>query len=81
MADTRLATLTGSLPAKLANTLSDAIHAALSAGMETDEACCVALGVIGDYWVTQYALDDEALEAFSAILKATNDPQRRGTHG
>ena len=42
-------TLSGRLPANLANTVSDAIHDALVAGMEADEACCVAVAVAADY--------------------------------
>ena len=49
-----LATLTGKLPAELGNAVSDAIYAALSKGMEPDEACCVAITVVCDYARTAY---------------------------
>jgi hypothetical protein len=44
----------GPLPAKLGNGISDAIHAALEKGMQTDEACCVAIAVIADYARMEY---------------------------
>lgn len=52
MAD--LSAISGALPAKLSNDVSDAIHAALERGMETDEACCVALAVVADYARMEY---------------------------
>lgn len=41
--------LTGPLPAALANDVSDAIHRALKMGMAVDEACCVVVAVAADY--------------------------------
>jgi hypothetical protein len=63
------ATMSGPLPAMLGNAVSDAINAALRSGMEVDEACSVALGVVRDYWLTSYDMDDKALEGLSAILR------------
>lgn len=42
-------TISGPLPARLGNAISDAIHDALKAGMEPDEASCVAVRVAADY--------------------------------
>lgn len=46
--------ITGHLPNTLANAVSDAIHAALEGGMETDEAVCVVAGVAADYGRGEY---------------------------
>lgn len=42
-------TLTGELPRRLAQGISDAIHSAVKSGMELDEACCIGVAVIADY--------------------------------
>lgn len=42
-------TLSGELPRRLAQGISDAIHKAVKSGMELDEACCVGVSVIADY--------------------------------
>lgn len=41
--------ITGRLPTDLSNEVSDAIHKALTRGMEPDEAVCVAMKVALDY--------------------------------
>jgi len=46
--------LSGPLPTKLGNTVSDAIYAAIQSGMECDEAVCVVLKVAIDYGVQGY---------------------------
>jgi hypothetical protein len=60
------ATLTGRLPAELANQVSAAIAAALERGAETDEACCVAVQVAADYWRRRYG--EGTLETLSKVL-------------
>lgn len=47
----------GILPAQLANAVSDAINAALQAGMEVDEAVCTVVGVASDYAKGEYGPD------------------------
>jgi hypothetical protein len=59
---------TGPLMAELGNALSDAINAALTKGMETDEACSIAMRVIGDYWRFQYG--DEGIDGLGSLLRA-----------
>lgn len=66
-----LARASGPLPTALGNAISDAIHAALVSGMEVDEACSVALAVVGDYWRHAYPIDDATLAAFGHILRRT----------
>jgi hypothetical protein len=46
--------VTGKLPAKLGNEISDAIRRALEAGMQTDEAVCVVVSVAADYARAEY---------------------------
>ena len=48
------ATLTGRLPAELANNVSAALRSAIARGAATDEACCVAAQVVADYWRSKY---------------------------
>jgi len=48
------ATLTGRLPAELANNVSQALAAAIRRGAAADEACCVAAQVVADYWRSAY---------------------------
>ena len=40
--------------ADLSNAISDAIHAALARGMQTDEVCCVMVSVAADYARAEY---------------------------
>ncbi len=58
--------LTGELPARLANEVSDAIHRALQSGMEADEAACVAAAVAADY--ARRAYGDEYLPALASVV-------------
>jgi hypothetical protein len=44
----------GPLPTRLGNAVSDAIHAALKAGMEVDAAASIAVAVAADYWAGTY---------------------------
>jgi hypothetical protein len=60
-------TLTGRLPAELANAVSDAISSALKRGMEIDEAACVVAAVAADYARREYG--DVYLEALAEIVK------------
>ncbi|MBN9035496.1 MAG: hypothetical protein J0H53_05460 [Rhizobiales bacterium] len=46
--------LSGRWAADLGNAISDAIHAALLRGMETDEAACIAVSVAADYARAEY---------------------------
>jgi hypothetical protein len=59
-------TLTGPLPAALANSISDAIHEALRRGMHVDEAVGVVVGVAADYGRLQYG--NEYLEDLAAVV-------------
>lgn len=71
MSDTSI--LTGSLPAELANAVSDAIFAAQQRGMELDEAVCVVLGVAADYGRAEYS--DRYLPALcSVVLSRAGQP-------
>jgi hypothetical protein len=47
-------TVTGQLPADLANAVSDAIHDALAKGMAIDGAVGVVIGVAADYGRAEY---------------------------
>lgn len=70
-------TLTGRLPTDLANAISDAIHAAIDAGMNTDEAVCVVLGVAADYGRDSYG--DAYLQSMCGVLMAhAGRPPRAG---
>ena len=60
------ASTTGKLPARLANAVSDAIHAAIASGMEPDEATCIAAAVVADYGRSYYG--DECLPHLSAAI-------------
>lgn len=51
------ASTTGLLPTRLANAVSDALHAAIESGMEPDEAVSVAAAVIADYGRVYYGDD------------------------
>jgi hypothetical protein len=57
---------------RLGNAVSSAIYAAISDGMEVDEACSVAIGVVGDYWRARYPLDEAAIAGLSGCLKASD---------
>ena len=48
------ASVTGRGPRDLANAISDAINAALTKGMEPDEAACIAVAVAADYARSYY---------------------------
>ncbi|PZR85258.1 MAG: hypothetical protein DI537_31110 [Stutzerimonas stutzeri] len=58
--------MSGASPRDLANQVSDAINAALKRGMETDEACCVAVSVIADYARMEYG--DSHLAALAHVV-------------
>ncbi len=58
---------TGPLPRELGNAVSDAIHAAMERGMETDEACCVAIAVACDYARGEYG--DGYLEQLVKLIR------------
>ena len=64
--DERFAVLSGRAPATLGNEISDAIHKALSFGMEPDEAVSVALKVVIDYGEAAYGL--ERFEALKNLI-------------
>jgi hypothetical protein len=49
MSAERMARISGKLPTQLLNDVSDAVHKALSQGMEIDEACCLLCTVAADY--------------------------------
>lgn len=65
---TKPAILSGPLPAKLGNAVSDAIHAGLRAGMEVDEAACIAIAVACDYARGEYG--DAYLEEIVTLVRA-----------
>jgi hypothetical protein len=69
MAD--LSAISGVGPAKLGNDVSDAIHAALKRGMETDEACCVVLAVAADYARMEYG--PAYLHELAAVILRRNE--------
>ena len=60
------ATLTGKLPAKLANEISDAISRALESGMQTDEAASVVVSVAADYARGEYG--DGYLNGLASVV-------------
>jgi hypothetical protein len=60
-------TLTGPLPAELANAVSGAISSALKRGMEIDEAACVVAGVAADYARGGYG--DAYLQELAEIVR------------
>lgn len=70
--------VTGPLPAALGNAVSDAIHSAASAGMEMDEACCIAAAVIADYARGTYG--DRYLPALAAIITRRAGQPLPGEH-
>jgi hypothetical protein len=63
-----LTTITGPMPANLANAISDVLHRITTAGMPLDEACCVAAGVIADYARHEYG--EAYLEDLAAVVRA-----------
>lgn len=66
--------LSGASPAELANTVSDAINAALRRGMETDEACCVVASIAADYARLEYG--DRYLASLAhVVLERAKEPQ------
>lgn len=66
-------TVTGRLPNDLANSVSDAIHAAQQAGMECDEAVCVAIGVAADYARIEYG-DGYLLALCDVLMSRSGQP-------
>lgn len=68
------ARITGVLPAKLANTISDALAAAIKCGMEPDEAACVAVAVVADYGRGYYG-NEYLTHLSSALLSRANEPE------
>lgn len=74
---TELCTLQGELPTRLAQRLSDAIYASLLEGMESDEACCIAVAVIADY--ARGAYGNDYLRGLARIvIKQAEKPMPRG---
>jgi hypothetical protein len=63
-----LTTITGPMPANLANAISEVLHRIVMAGMPLDEACCVAVGVIADYARDQYG--DTYLDGLAEIVRS-----------
>ncbi|MBS0560396.1 MAG: hypothetical protein JSR21_10110 [Proteobacteria bacterium] len=73
-------TLTGKLPAELANSVSQALAAAIGRGATADEACCVAAQVVADYWRCAYG--NEALQTLcQVVLKRAEVPLPAGIAG
>jgi hypothetical protein len=64
----KMVTITGALPAELANAVSDAIAFAIKRGMEVDEAVCVAIGVAADYARGEYG--DGFLKDLADVITA-----------
>ncbi|GLI25627.1 hypothetical protein GGQ86_000386 [Xanthobacter flavus] len=73
-------TVSGDLPTTLANTISDAIHAALSKGMEPDAACCVAVAIVADYARTAYG-DGYLADLAGVLLTRAGAPLPEVAHG
>lgn len=63
-----LAIASGPLPASLSNAVSDAIFAAINAGMEVDEACSIVVAVVADYWKQAYQMDAAAVAGLSEVM-------------
>lgn len=59
---------TGRNFAELGNAISDAMHNALTRGMEIDEAACCAIAGIADYARGEYG--DDYLPALASIVTA-----------
>ena len=81
------ATLSGKLPARLANAVSSAVAEAMRDGMEPDEAACVVVSVAADYGRGYYGpayleslaktiltRADEPEPAFAPIARKEGDP-------
>lgn len=63
--------ISGPMVAKLSNDVSDAIHAALKKGMETDEVCCVVIAVAADYARLDYG--PAYLHELAAVILRRNE--------
>jgi hypothetical protein len=63
----KTAILTGQLPAALANCVSDVIRAALTKGMQPDEAVSIVLRVAADHGREAYG--DGYLDQLSELIK------------
>lgn len=74
------ATVSGKLPANLANMVADAIYSALIAGMEPDEACCVAVAVAADYARHFYG-DAYMVDLAKVITERAGQPLPQVAHG
>lgn len=73
--------ISGVLPMRLANAVSDAINAALRSGMETDEAVAVATAVLVDYWRDTYG-PERARQAFDTTVSwRLTQPMLEDHHG
>lgn len=70
-------TLTGKLPADLANATSDAFFEVCERGMEVDEAACVAIAVIADYARAKYG-DAYLSELCGIVLSRAGLPLPQG---
>jgi len=73
--------MSGALPAKLCNDISNAIHAAIEKGMEMDEACCAAIAVIADYARGEYGPDYLADLSDVLIARALAPMPKDVSHG
>jgi hypothetical protein len=65
------ATVTGELPARVANATSDVIHLALRHGMETDEITCIVVTVAADY--ARLAYGDAYLTELAKLIEERAD--------
>lgn len=70
MSGPKIETVSGGAYAALGNDVSAALHRGITGGLEVDEACSVALGVVADYWRRAYPLNEEAIAGMSAIIRA-----------
>ncbi len=61
------AILTGKLPNDFANKMADVIHHALQRGMEPDEVCGVAVGVIADF--ARYHYGNAHLKELARVIQ------------
>ena len=71
MAMERTTRVSGKLPTQLLNDVSDAVHKALSQGMEVDEACSLLCTVAADYGRDNYGPD--YIEGLVTVLRNRRD--------
>lgn len=73
---TKASTMTGRLPAELANAVSDVIVGALKRGMEVDKAVCVVVAVAADYGCATYG--QKYLRDLAEVVRQRTNKARPG---